>query len=82
MSESPPDRDRFEVWLPDGFDPGERRAELEAAAKQQGWKVETEGGSVVVRDVWTENDDHAAWLVASKVGLDLERVTVYLDESG
>jgi hypothetical protein len=81
MTDGPPDRDRFEVRLPEGFDPGERSAELEAAAKQQGWKIDTDGGTVVVRNVWTENDDHAAWLVASKVGLQLERVTVYLDES-
>ena len=28
-------------------------------------------------DVWTENEDHAAWLIATKVGLPLERVTVW-----
>ena len=30
-----------------------------------------------MRDVWTENEDHAAWLVATKVGLSPERVTVW-----
>jgi hypothetical protein len=67
----------FDVTLPDGFEPGERRAELEAAAKQSGWTIERDGPTIVVRDVWTENEDHAAWLVASKVGLPLERVTVW-----
>jgi hypothetical protein len=33
--------------------------------------------TIVVRDVWTENEDHAAWLVATRVGLPLERVTVW-----
>ena len=32
---------------------------------------------VVVRNVWTENEDHAAWLVATKVGLPPEQVTVW-----
>jgi len=27
--------------------------------------------------VWTENEDHAAWLVATKAGLSPERVTVW-----
>ena len=67
----------FDVTLPDGFELGEHRAALEAAAKQAGWTLELDGGVVVVRDVWTENQDHAAWLVASKVGLPLERVTVW-----
>jgi hypothetical protein len=30
---------------------------------------------MVVRDIGAENEDHAAWLVATKVGLPLERVT-------
>ena len=34
--------------------------------------------SFVVRDDWTENEDHAAWLVATKVGVPLESVTVGL----
>jgi hypothetical protein len=37
----------------------------------------TDGGVVVVRNVRTENEDHAAWLVATKVGLPLEPVTVW-----
>jgi hypothetical protein len=36
-----------------------------------------QGAVIAVRDVWTENEDHAAWLVATKVGLPLERVTVW-----
>jgi hypothetical protein len=67
----------FDVTLPDGFEPGAHQAELEAAAKQGGWTIERDGPTVIVRDVWTENEDHAAWLVASKVGLPLERVTVW-----
>jgi hypothetical protein len=67
----------FDVTLPDGFGLGARRPELEAAAKQSGWILERDGKTIVVRDVWTENEDHAAWLVASKVGLPLERVTVW-----
>ena len=73
----PPGHEPFDVTLPDGFDPGERRFELEAAAKQSGWTIERDGATIVVRDVWTENEDHAAWLVATKVGLALERVTVW-----
>ena len=73
----PPGSDPFDVTLPDGFDPGERLAELQAAAKQSGWTVERDGATIVVRDVWTDNEDHAAWLVATKVGLPLERVTVW-----
>ena len=73
----PPGAEPFDVTLPDGFDPGPRRPELEAAAKQAGWTVERDGPTIIVRDVWTENQDHAAWLVASKVGLPLERVTVW-----
>jgi hypothetical protein len=63
----------FDVTLPEGFDLGEHEAALEAAARQAGWTVERDGPVIVVRDVWTENDDHAAWLVATKVGLPLER---------
>ena len=54
-----------------------RRAELEAAAKQSGGTIERDGPLIVVRDVWTENEDHAAWLIATKVGLPLEQVTVW-----
>jgi hypothetical protein len=67
----------FDVTLPEGFDVGEHQSALEAAAEQAGWTVERDGPVVVVRNVWTENEDHAAWLVATKVGLPLERVTVW-----
>jgi hypothetical protein len=73
----PAGHEPFDVTLPDGFDPGARLSELEAAAKRSGWTIERDGGTIVVRDVWTENDDHAAWLVATPVGLPLERVTVW-----
>jgi hypothetical protein len=71
----------FDITLPDGFEPGAHQAELEAAAKQAGWTIERDGPTVIVRDVWTENEDHAAWLVASKVGLSLERVRVWAGRS-
>jgi hypothetical protein len=67
----------FDVTLPEGFDVGEHQSALEAAAKEAGWTLERDGPVIVVRDVWTENEDHAAWLVATKVGLPLERVTVW-----
>ena len=67
----------FDVTLPEGWELGERRAAFEADAKRSGWSVEHDGGIVVVRDVWTDNEDHAAWLVASKLGLSPERVTVW-----
>lgn len=73
----PAGHEPFDVTLPDGFEPGARRSELEAAAKQSGWTIERVGTTIAVRDVWTENEDHAAWLVATKVGLPLERVTVW-----
>jgi hypothetical protein len=41
----------------------------EAAAKQAGWTIERDGAIIVVRDICTENEDHAAWLVATKGGL-------------
>ena len=65
------------MTLPAGFEPGDQRPALEAAAKDAGWTIERDGAIVVVRDVWTENEDHAAWLVATKVGLSPERVTVW-----
>ena len=52
------------------------RSALEAAAKQAGCTIERDGAHSVVRGVWTENDDHAAWLVATKVDMPLESVTV------
>ena len=67
----------FDVTLPEGFDLGEHEAALEAAANEAGWTVERDGSVIAVRDVWTENEDHAAWLVATKVGLSPERVTVW-----
>lgn len=73
----PPGTEPFDVTLPEGFEIGENRGALEAAAEEAGWAVERDGGIIVVRDVWTENEDHAAWLVATKVGLPLERVTVW-----
>jgi hypothetical protein len=73
----PPGSEPFDVSLPEGFELGEHRATLEDAANQAGWSVERDGATIVVRDVWTENEDHAAWLVATKVGLPLERVTVW-----
>jgi hypothetical protein len=72
----------FDVTLPEGFDLGARQAELEAAAKQAGWSLELDGPTVVVRDVWTDNQDHAAWLVATKAGLSMERVTVWAGRAG
>ena len=67
----------FDVTLPEGFELGEHRATLEEAAEHAGWTVELDGGITVVRDVWTDNEDHAAWLVATQVGLSPERVTVW-----
>jgi hypothetical protein len=77
----PEGTDPFDVTLPEGFELGARRAELEAAAKQAGWSVELDGTTVVVRDVWTDNEDHAAWLVATKAGLPMERVKVWAGRS-
>jgi hypothetical protein len=73
----PPGAEPFDVTLPDRFELGARQAEFEAAAKEAGWTVERDGATVVVRDVWTDNEDHAAWLVATKAGLPAERVTVW-----
>jgi hypothetical protein len=76
-SKQPPGSDPFDVTLPAGFDPGEHRSTLEAAARDFGWTVEKRGAVIAVRNVWTDNEDHAAWLVATKVGLPAERVTVW-----
>jgi hypothetical protein len=73
----PPEYEPFDVTLPEGFELGEHRSTLEEAAQQAGWTIELDGAAIAVRDVWTENEDHAAWLVARKVGLPLERVTVW-----
>ena len=67
----------FDVTLPERFELGTHRSALEDAAKQSGWTVERDGAVIVVRDVWTENQDHAAWLVATKAGLPVERVRVW-----
>jgi hypothetical protein len=75
--EHPPGSEPFDVTLPEGFELGDHRRALEAAAKDAGWTIEGQGAIVVVRDVWTENEDHAAWLVATKAGLSPERVTVW-----
>ena len=56
----------FDVTLPEGFELGEHESALEAAAKQAGWTIERRGASIAVRDVWTDNEDHAAWLVATR----------------
>jgi hypothetical protein len=72
----PPEAEPFDVTFPEGFELGEHRATLDEAAKQSGWTVERDAARIVDRDVWTENQDHAAWPVATKVGLPLERVTV------
>ena len=77
MAKHPPGTEPFDVTLPEGFEPGEHRSTLEEAARQSGWSVERDGAIIAVRDVWTENEDHAAWLVATKVGLSPERVTVW-----
>jgi hypothetical protein len=76
-ADQPPGSELFDVTLPEGFDPGEHRPLLEAAAEQAGWTIERDDAVIVVRDVRTENEDHAAWLVATKVGLPAERVTVW-----
>jgi len=82
MARHPEGTEPFDVTLPDGFDLGERRAAFEDAAKQAGWALERDGATWIVRDVWTDNQDHAAWLVATKAGLPMERVTVWAGRAG
>lgn len=77
MAKHPPGSEPFDVTLPEGFELGEHRSALEAAARQSGWTIEHVEGLLAVRDVWTDNEDHAAWLVATKAGLSPERVTVW-----
>ena len=77
MAKHPPGSEPFDITLPDGFDLGDNRPAFEAAAKEAGWTLERDGATLIVRDVWTDNDDHAAWLVATKAGLSMERVTVW-----
>jgi hypothetical protein len=76
-SKHPRESDPFDVTLPTGFELGEHRSTLETAAQDFGWTIEQRGAVIAVRDVWTNNEDHAAWLVATKVGLPAERVTVW-----
>jgi hypothetical protein len=82
MAKRPPGSEPFDVTLPTGFELGDRRAAFEAAAKAAHWTLERDGATLIVRDVWTDNEDHAAWLVASKAGLPLERVTVWAGRAG
>jgi hypothetical protein len=73
----PPGSEPFDVTLPERFDLGEHESVLEEAAREAGWTIERRGAVIAVRDVWSENEDHAAWIVASKVGLPAERVKVW-----
>jgi hypothetical protein len=73
----PPAHEPFDVTLPEGFELAEHRSTLEEAAQQAGWTIERDGAVIAVRDVWTDNEDHAAWLVATKAGLSPEQVTVW-----
>ena len=73
----PPGSEPFDVTLPAGADSEATVSALEAAAQNAGWTIERDGAIVVVRDVWTDNEDHAAWLVATKAGLSPETVTVW-----
>ena len=73
MAKHPPGTEPFDITLPDGFE----LAEHQAALEQAGWTIERRGAVIAVRDVWSENEDHAAWLVATKVGLSPERVKVW-----
>jgi hypothetical protein len=79
VAKHPPGTEPFDVTLPDGFEHGEA---FEQAAKKAGWTIERRGSVVAVRDVWTENEDHAAWLVATQAGLSPERVKVWAGRDG
>jgi hypothetical protein len=81
MAKHPEGSEPFDVTLPEGFELVARRSEFDAAAKQAGWTVERDGATIVVRDVWTDNEDHAAWLVATPAGLPPEKVTVWAGRS-
>jgi hypothetical protein len=76
-SKHPSGYEPFDVTLPEGFDLGEHRSTLEEAAKDAGWTIERVGSLIAVGDARTDNEDHAAWLVATKFGLPLERLTVW-----
>ena len=73
----PPGSEPFDVTLPEGFELGEHQVTLEQAAKDAGWTIERAGARIAVRVVWTENEVDAGSLVSTKVGLPLERVTVW-----
>ena len=47
---------------------GSTRRRSRRRRRQAGWTIERRGASIAVRDVWTENEDHAAWLVADQGG--------------
>jgi hypothetical protein len=64
----PPGSEPFDVTLSEGFELGEHRSTLEEAAGQSGWTVERDGAIIVIRDVWTENEDHAAGSWQRKLG--------------
>jgi hypothetical protein len=51
--------------------PGGRRGPGGRVAADQ------DGATLAVRGVWTDNEDHAAWLVATQAGLPVESVTVW-----
>src|SRR3954451_22245710 len=76
-SDRPEGAEPFDVTLPDGYDLEDHRSEFEAAAKKAGWTVERDGGVIVVRDIWTDNENPAAWFVATKAGLSAERFPVW-----
>lgn len=73
----PPGSEPFDVTLHEGFELGAPIG-ARGEAKQAGCTIERDGALFVVRDDWTENEDHAAWLVATNVGVPLESVTVGL----
>jgi hypothetical protein len=77
VAKHPDGTEPFDVTLPERFELGDHRSALEDAARKAGWTIESDGPVIVVRDVWTENEDHAAWLVATNAGLSPERVTVW-----
>ena len=72
----------FDVTLPEGFDLGEHEAALEAAAKQAVGQSSVPVPSSLYGTFGPRTEDRAAWLVATKVGLPLERVTVLAGRAG
>ena len=68
-ADHPEGSEPFDVTLPEGFDLGEHRSALEAAAKEAGWTVEPRSArSSLSGTSGPRTSDHAAWLVATKVG--------------